>query len=142
MRAVNRIVLHHSASNRLTTTAEDIGRWHEGKIGYHYVIEGAGEFRHTARRFPIRGAHAKGANTQSLGICLVGDNRKPGRYQDRTVHVTDGWVIQQINTTRKLIAACLHLMPWLTLHGHRHVGTTSTFCPGDFTEERLREVFL
>jgi hypothetical protein len=141
MRAINRIVLHHSASSRLTT-ARDISRWHKGKPPYHFVIQGDGKLVVSKRRLPTAGAHAKGANFDSIGICIVGDNRKPGRYEDREVRATDLWVRPQIDGARALIAAAKTLMPWLTLHGHRHVGTTKTFCPGDFTLKRLRELFL
>ena len=141
MRAINRIVLHHSASAR-STTAADISRWHNGKPPYHFVILGNGGIVVSKRRLPTAGAHAKGANFDTIGICIVGDNRKPGHYDDRLVRATDLWVRSQVDATRHLIASARTLMPWLTLHGHRHVGTTATFCPGDFTLKRLRELFL
>ena len=142
MRYINRIILHHSASDRHGTTAEKISQWHNGKPPYHFVIEGDGKLVVSKRRLPTAGAHAKGANMDSIGVCIVGDNRKPGRYEDRVVSHFDLWIRPQVDTGRMLIATALVLMPWLALYGHRHVGTTATFCPGDFTEERLRELFL
>ena len=55
---------------------EDVRRWHVednkwSDIGYHFVIEVDGTI---ARGRPIvrSGAHAKGFNSRSIGICLIG----------------------------------------------------------------------
>jgi hypothetical protein len=43
---VTKIVVHHSASDRKTTTKKDIEKWHKDRgfsqIGYHKIIEGTG----------------------------------------------------------------------------------------------------
>jgi len=43
---IQKIVVHHSASNSITTKKADIERWHRqrgfSQIGYHKVIEGSG----------------------------------------------------------------------------------------------------
>jgi len=83
IRLVNRIVLHHSAT--LTGNAacfrvlhRALNKWND--IGYHYVvgngtISGDGEIEE-GRQLPFIGAHAKGANEDSIGICLVGNFNK------------------------------------------------------------------
>jgi len=76
MRDINLIVIHCSA----TTPDEDIGvteirRWHLAQgwsdIGYHYVIRRDGTIEN-GRPVEIEGAHVKGFNANSIGICLVG----------------------------------------------------------------------
>ena len=53
----------------------DIDRWHRErgwlKIGYHYVIKRDGTVE-TGRELEEVGAHAKGHNAISVGICMVG----------------------------------------------------------------------
>lgn len=41
-------------------------------IGYHYIITPDGK-RHIGRPIEKAGAHAKGFNQNSIGICLIGD---------------------------------------------------------------------
>lgn len=77
MNKPNKIFVHCSATNdhNLSIRAEDIDRWHKERgftsIGYHYVILKSGEIQ-KGRLDDRIGAHAKGFNTDSLGICLVG----------------------------------------------------------------------
>ena len=76
MRQIHRIIVHHSASP-LSTTVDDIRDWHVNgngwsDIGYHYIILGDGTI---AEGRPINkiGAHTKGKNRYSIGICVVGN---------------------------------------------------------------------
>lgn len=83
MRFIDTIVVHTSASHQ-NATVEDIRKWHVEErgwsdIGYHYIITPDGEI-HDARPINKVGAHARGHNTGSIGICWVGgykgvDNR-------------------------------------------------------------------
>ena len=123
MRKITRIVIHHSASS-LETTAKQIRQWHCDKgwsdIGYHFVIEKDGIIV-GGRPIDVMGAHAKSANVDSLGICIVGDNTHPERT----------WRPAQISSANLLIASLRTVLGYgLTVHGHRDVGTTATECPG------------
>ena len=102
MRPTNLIVLHCSASSdaddlhrgkpgapNFLTPAMVIDQWHSERgfrrsahwrqrlnpglkaIGYHYVIGRTGQVE-TGRHVDEIGAHARGHNLQSVGICLVG----------------------------------------------------------------------
>ena len=122
MADIDKIVLHHSASPRNTTKAEDIARWHRERgflaIGYHFVIEGNGTVRH-GRDIDSIPAAQKGANTGSIAICLVGDNTKPG----------EGWTDDQKLSARSLIIMLRTILPKpLRLCGHRDVAPSE--CPG------------
>lgn len=76
MRKINKIIIHHSASPMNKTTFEDIKRWHLERgfndIGYHWVIDGDGELWKGRPESKI-GAHCKGHNRDSIGICLIGN---------------------------------------------------------------------
>lgn len=124
---ITHVVFHHSAGPR-RQTFEQIERFHvkpkaEGgngwlAIGYHIVILGDGTLRQ-GRRLPQQGAHAPGYNTLALGVCLVGDNTKPG----------EEWSGEQIITARRYIDALDLVAPGLKIIGHRDTGK-ATACPG------------
>jgi len=130
---ITMIVVHHSASAQ-TTTLEDIRSWHIARcfsdIGYHFVIEHDGRVRH-GRPVSQMGAHAKGANRGSLGVCVVGDNTSPLK----------AWNEQQKLSLARLVDALrlVYDIPLELVKGHREVGTTKTECPG-ITGEALREM--
>lgn len=75
-----RVVVHHSATASGSASAfrvlhRGVNGWND--IGYHFVIgngthSGDGEVE-TGRALPFAGAHALGANENSIGICLVGN---------------------------------------------------------------------
>lgn len=75
--ATNFIVIHCSATREdQDCTVEDIRRWHVvernwSDIGYHWVIERSGLMQ-PGRSQDTIGAHVRGHNHDSVGICLVG----------------------------------------------------------------------
>ena len=75
--AVDMIVLHHAEAT--SCTAEDIHGWHICRgysgIGYHYFINKKGEI-YKGRPDNVIGAHAKGYNSTSIGICFEGRYNK------------------------------------------------------------------
>ena len=76
MRPIHLIVIHCSATraNR-SYTVDDCRRDHRDRgyadIGYHYYITRDGEV-HTGRPLSQVGAHARGFNKYSIGICYEG----------------------------------------------------------------------
>ena len=73
----NRIILHHAQAK--TCSVEDIHQWHLKKgwsgIGYHFLVRKDGMI-YQGRPEDTIGAHAKGANHDSIGICAEGDFMK------------------------------------------------------------------
>lgn len=70
------IIVHCSATPaKMNVDAKEIDRWHRGKgwlkIGYHFVIKRDGTVQ-KGRELMEPGAHAKGYNHNSVGVCLVG----------------------------------------------------------------------
>ena len=93
MRELNKIIVHCSASP--FGSAEIIDQWHRAKgwdgIGYHFVIlngitksgnkfdKKLDSFIEEGRPLEKIGAHCKGYNTGSIGVCLIGDEFFTGR---------------------------------------------------------------
>jgi hypothetical protein len=87
MREIRQIVLHHSAST--FGTALMIDSWHRDRgwdgIGYHYVVRNGYETARSiydvamdgwieeGRDVAVSGAHVRGHNAHSIGICLIGE---------------------------------------------------------------------
>lgn len=132
---VNKLVVHHSASNRKTTTKRNINQWHKDQgytqIGYHKVIEGAGEIK-DGRPESILGAHAKGANLNSLGLCVVGNFEEESPTSE------------QISSIVKVLSKWCkdHDLDETNIYGHHNVpgGTTATKCPGKHLISRLSDI--
>ena len=125
MRVISRIIIHHSASS-LTTTIEDINRWHRDKgwagVGYHYVIHQDGTI-YPGRDLDAHGAHCPQdrANIDSVGICVVGDNTQPSQ----------SWTADQRRALHGLVVSLRQVFAThLPAVGHRDVPGTATLCPG------------
>jgi N-acetyl-anhydromuramyl-L-alanine amidase AmpD len=76
MRKIDYLVVHCSATvEGKHITAEDIDRWHKQRgwsgIGYHYVILLDGTVQEGRPEAKI-GAHVKGYNKNSIGVCYIG----------------------------------------------------------------------
>lgn len=88
MRKINKIIIHCSASD--FGNAQRIREWHLERgwsdIGYHYVINNGKVFKddkinqrvqdgfiEKGREDSTVGAHTQGQNSNSIGICLVGN---------------------------------------------------------------------
>lgn len=83
MRTINKIIIHCSATPEgKDYTVEDIDRWHRkrgfAKIGYHYVIYRDGTI-HQGRKESEVGAHARGYNANSIGVCYIGGLARDGK---------------------------------------------------------------
>lgn len=76
MRTINEIIIHCSATqegNEYSNAAITRDHLKRGfrTIGYHYVIGLNGEIR-KGRNVKYSGAHCKGRNKNSIGICYIG----------------------------------------------------------------------
>ena len=76
MRTINRIVIHCSATrSNMDYTAKQVDTAHKAKgfrcWGYHYYIRKSGQIE-LMRPLEMVGAHAKGYNLNSVGICYEG----------------------------------------------------------------------
>lgn len=102
MRKIDTIIIHCAATKpSMDIGAKEIDNWHRAKgyfgIGYHYVIRRNGEVE-LGRPLDKAGAHAKGHNETSIGVCLVGgiddrgnpeNNFTPEQWAELAKLVTD-----------------------------------------------------
>ena len=76
MREIKQIIVHCSATEaHQDIKADDVRRWHKKRgfsdIGYHFFIRRDGVIE-AGRPTDQVGAHTKGHNQNSVGICLAG----------------------------------------------------------------------
>lgn len=76
LNTIKRIILHHSGVTVLQSV-EVIHNYHKNTrgyagIGYHFYVKKNGNI-YRGRPVEYVGAHAYGANTDSIGICAEGD---------------------------------------------------------------------
>ena len=94
MRQITEIFIHCSATqpkwmaaNSCQQKVEEIRRWHKDKgwsdIGYHLVVDRQGDVC-VGRPVERVGAHAKGHNKNSIGICLIGGFGSDNLIKDLT----------------------------------------------------------
>ena len=122
MPRIKKIFVHHSASPAKTTTTERIDKWHKERgwngIGYHFVIHHDGSM-HLGSPLHKTGAHCKGHNTGSIGICVVGNFMEEDMSDN------------QLLSLDLLLRGLLKRFQLRSnkLHAHREFG--ETLCPGD-----------
>jgi len=76
MRQINKIIIHCSATPEgRKTSAEEIKSWHLERgfsdIGYHYIVHLDGSISY-GRNIDKIGAHSRGQNKMSIGVCYIG----------------------------------------------------------------------
>ena len=115
----NTVVVHCSATKpSQDVTFDTIKRWHLMErafidIGYHWVIERDGSVKQ-GRAVDDWGAHAKGHNHQSVGICLVGGLNDDGQPDDN-------FTVLQKRMLKFLVTGCQGLWPDVVVKGHYHL---------------------
>ena len=91
MRDINEIIVHCSATPEgRDIDADTIRRWHvEGRgwsdIGYHFVVLLDGTVE-AGRPLERAGAHVKGRNRNSIGLCYVGGVGRDGKAAKDTMN--------------------------------------------------------
>lgn len=129
MRYIDKIVIHCSDSS--FGNAVLIDKWHKENgcngIGYHYVITNGyvtpDHFDHlsdgiieTGRSIYWEGAHVKGHNKNSIGICLIG---KSGQFTD-----------YQYSALTRLIGKLRESYPDSKIMFHSDLDRNKPHCPG------------
>jgi N-acetyl-anhydromuramyl-L-alanine amidase AmpD len=104
--------------------ASVIDRWHREKgwlkIGYHYVINRDGSIE-IGRETEAIGAHAKGYNATSVGICLVGGLDDDGEPEDNFTE-------EQWNSLDLAVDGLVTRYPNAKVIGHNNVSSKSCPC--------------
>ena len=138
MRKINKIVVHHAVTKRtpidLRTlqpemnkmiTVKNVRQWHLARgwrdVGYHYFIRQDGVIE-VGRPLHQRGAHVRGHNKDSIGICLAGglsDDEQP----------VNNYTTQQMESLGKLLDDLILLFPGATILGHKDLDKKKPYCP-------------
>ena len=126
MRSIRKIVLHYSATRDThDVSAADIDKWHKRRgwrmIGYHYVVRLSGEVE-VGRPEDMVGAHVKGHNHDSIGVCFIGGLKGDSKRGSNTMNAA------QEQTVISLLKDLLERYPDAKLYGHKDLNATQ--CPG------------
>ena len=115
---INLLVVHCSDTpNNQNLSAIDIHKMHlsfgwDG-IGYHKIIKRSGKIENGRPEYWI-GAHVKGKNDISLGVCLIGK---------------DTFTKNQLIALERILKKWKKTYPYAKIVGHKDTGNTRKTCP-------------
>jgi N-acetylmuramoyl-L-alanine amidase len=126
--SVDYIVIHCAATKpSMDIGVEEIDRWHRQRgffaVGYHKVIRRDGTIE-DGRAIDVRGAHAKGFNSRSIGICLAG-----GVSQENANKAENNFTDAQFDSLKYLIKHFTTKFPNAEVLGHRDLPNVNKDCP-------------
>jgi len=109
MRTISEAIIHCSATppnwlsrGSLEDKTEEIRRWHKARgfndVGYHYLIDRDGTIGE-GRPVSKQGAHVKGHNRSTVGVCLIG-----GKESKATDKFEDHYTKQQEKALMSMLA--------------------------------------
>lgn len=133
MRKITEIVIHCSATrpdwmegHSATEKRDEIDRWHKARkwrgIGYHAILDRDGAFA-PGREVEDMGAHVKGHNRETIGVCLIGGHGAAAHdaFPD---HFTDA----QAGALLAFVEAWREDDPEIIVSGHNEYAAKG--CPG------------
>lgn len=130
---VKNIIVHCSATREGDDSIDVnvIDKWHKARgwrgCGYHFIVLMDGTIQ-TGRSINVCGAHTKGLNCKSWGVCYIGGVEKDGKTPKDTR--TD----KQKESLEYLLYFLKLLAPDATINGHRDFAPKA--CPSfDATKE-------
>lgn len=140
MRRITEVFVHCAATRpewMADATVEDkrdeIDRWHRERwpngFGYHYLIDRDGSVA-KGRPIEVVGAHAKGHNVNSIGVCLVG-----GFGSNAGDKFLDHFTTEQEDALLQLLSGLEDRFPGVVIRGHNEVAAKA--CPGFNVREWL-----
>lgn len=126
MRAINEIIVHCTATPEgREVTVSDINRWHQERgydgIGYHFVVDLDGNI-HQGRVIERVGAHCKGHNAHSIGVCYVGGLASDGKTPKDTRTIAQRAALEAV--LRQLKGQ----FPKAKIYGHRDFANKACPC--------------
>ena len=149
MRQITEIIVHCSATRpdwmqgmSFAAKVSEIARWHMSPprnwraIGYHYLIDRDGALAN-GRPLEHAGAHVKGRNATTIGICLLG-----GFGSAETDQFSEHFTAEQKKTLLKLIEELRERFGDIPVSGHNQYAAKA--CPGfnvpDFMKDNAPRV--
>ena len=140
MRKIKGIIIHCAATKpTMNIGAKEINDWHLQRgwsgIGYHFVIKRNGDLE-TGRDLLKDGAHCKGNNKDTIGVCLVGGINHQGQPENN-------FTKEQWSTLETLITDLSwedFMIGGFYIKGHNEF--SSKACPSFDVQEWLKSVGL
>lgn len=138
MRKINTIVIHCSDSEHGNVIR--VNDWHNARgwhgVGYHFVITNGKDCNdeyleskdgqiESGRPLKIIGSHARGMNTYSIGICLIGTNKYTDKQRDSLKRL-----VKELQEKFEISDE--------DVIGHREIEGVSKSCPTDFDMDEFR----
>ena len=128
MRNIDRIVVHCSATpTKMDIGANTIRGWHVlergwSDIGYHYVITRDGKVQN-GRPLERSGAHSRGYNKHSIGICYVGGLNNDMESEDNRTEA------QKVAMYDLIVDLCVRFPNVHDICGHCDLKGVTKTCP-------------
>ena len=142
MKDVKKIIVHCSATREGddSINAEVIDRWHKKRgwkgIGYHFVVLIDGSIE-TGRMINKCGAHTKGMNCKSIGVCYIGGVESE-RNDKGKQSAKDTRTPEQIATLLELLRLLKKIYPDAKIHGHRDFAAKA--CPSFDAKDEYKNI--
>lgn len=125
MRKLNKVIIHCSYTPEgREHDVDDIRAWHKAQgwsdVGYHFIIKLDGTIE-AGRPITKIGAHCKGYNQGSIGICYIGGMDKTDRSpKDTRTESQKESIVNLVNSLNTVFGE-------LSVHGHNEF--SSKACP-------------
>lgn len=129
MRFIDEIIIHCADTRPdQDISAAIIDRWHKERgfdcIGYHFFIKLDGTIE-VGRNIDKVGAHCKGHNSNSIGICYAGGTVRHNDYK----YYSDTRTPEQKRALYYLLIILLHSFPTITkISGHKDYAKVACPC--------------
>lgn len=122
---IDKIIIHCTATPEgRHITIDDVDKWHKKrgfkKIGYHYLIELNGKLSR-GRSEEEQGAHCRGYNKNTIGVCYVGGLDKNMRPRDTRTK-------EQKHALKILLEYLKDKYPKSTIHAHNEFANKACPC--------------
>lgn len=127
MREINHIVIHCSATPpSMDIGVDEIRRWHTEErgwkdIGYHFVVRRDGTLEE-GRQIGRSGAHVRGYNADSIGVCYIGGISESGKAEDNRT-------ADQSRVLFETVSSLKERFPNAEVLGHRDFPGVRKACP-------------
>jgi len=126
MRDIDYIAIHCSATpSKMDIGVEKIREWHKQRgfndVGYHYIVRRDGSIE-LGRNIKKIGAHVKGYNSNSIGICYVGGVDVNNNPEDNRTDAQKATLIMLLDMLQIFF-------PLAKIQGHRDFKGVTKACP-------------
>ena len=137
MRDIDYIVIHCAATKpSMDVPIERVKKWHLDRgwsdIGYHYYITRDGEI-HKGRKLSTIGAHVRGYNSKSIGICYEGGIDESGEPEDNRTKAQKKSLLKVVQILKFVFSGAI-------VQGHRDFPNVNKACPSFDAKNEYKEL--